>query len=173
VIRILGNLQFDFHSEEVTPMAASRDFLSRQRDQITKRLEELRPLYDEYLTLEKAREALEGLEGPVRRVVRRGRGPGRPRKRVGRPPGRRATATKAGPGRRAAGGRRRKPAAGRKRAGGTRADHAVNAIKANPGITIPELAQKLKIRPNYLYRVTAQLQKERRIRKRGRGFHPA
>ena len=29
------------------------------------------------------------------------------------------------------------------------------------------------IRQNYLYRVTAELQKERKIRQRGRGFHPA
>jgi hypothetical protein len=147
-------------------MPAPRNFLARQRDQITKRLEEIRPLYDEYLALEKAQEALERLEAPVRRVVRRGRKPGRPRRR-GRPPGRSKTAT------RARGGRRAATATRRKRGGGTRADDAAKVIQANPGITIPELARKLKIRPNYLYRVTAQLQKERRIRKRGRGFHPA
>lgn len=141
-------------------MAGNRDFLSRQRDQITKRLEELRPLYDEYLTLEKAHEALEQVEGPVRRAVRRRRGPGRP-------PGRRTSAT------RARGGRRTTTTRRRTRAGGTRADDAAKVIKANPGITIPELAKKLKIRPNYLYRVTGQLQKERRIKKRGRGLHPA
>jgi hypothetical protein len=141
-------------------MPRNQNFLARQRDQITKRLEELRPLYHEYLTLEKAHEALEQLEGPVRGAVRG-------RRRPGRPPGRRAGATKA------RGGRRTAPARRRTRAGGTRADDAAKVIKANPGITIPELAQKLKIRPNYLYRVTAQLQKERRIRKRGRGFHAA
>jgi hypothetical protein len=139
-------------------MAPNRNFLTRQRDQITKRLEELRPLYHEYLTLEKAQEALEQLERPVRRVVRGRRGPGRP-------PGRRTSASRARGGRRASTTRRRT------RAGGTRADEAVKVIKANPGITIPELAQRLKIRPNYLYRVTGQLQKERKIRKRGRGFH--
>jgi hypothetical protein len=143
------------HFEEVT-MPTGRNFLARQRDQITKRLDELRPLYDEYLALEKAHEALERLEAPVRRR----RGPGRP-------PGRRTKASRAG-------GRRRTTATRRRtRAGGTRADDAAKVIKANPGITIPELAQKLKIRPNYLYRVTGQLQKERRIKKRGRGFHPA
>jgi hypothetical protein len=142
-------------------MPPSRNFLTRQRDQITKRLEELRPIYDEYLALEKAHEALERLEAPVRRAVRR-RGPGRP-------PGRRTStsATRARGGRRAGATRRRS------RAGGTRADDAVKVIKANPGITIPELAEKLKIRPNYLYRVTGQLQKERRIKKRGRGLHAA
>ena len=140
------------HFEEVT-MPTGRNFLARQRDQITKRLNELRPLYDEYLALEKAHEALERLEAPVRRR--------------GRPPGRRTSATKARGRRRTTGTRRRT------RAGGTRADDAVKVIKANPGITIPQLAEKLKIRPNYLYRVTGQLQKERRIKKRGRGFHAA
>ena len=134
-------------------MPTGRNFLARQRDQITKRLNELRPLYDEYLALEKAHEALERLEAPVRRR--------------GRPPGRRTSATKAR-------GRRRTTATRRRtRAGGTRADDAVKVIRANPGITIPQLAEKLKIRPNYLYRVTGQLQKERRIKKRGRGFHAA
>ena len=133
----------------------SNDFLTRQRDHIRKRLDEIRPLYEEYLTLEKAHEALEQVEEPIRRAVGRRRGPGRPPKRrgPGRPPGRRRSTAK------------------RTRAGGTRADAAVKVIGANPGITIPELAQKLGIRPNYLYRVTAQLQKERKIRKRGRGFH--
>ena len=139
-------------------MPRNANFLARQRDQITKRLEELRPLYHEYLTLEKAHEALEQLEGPVRGAVRGRRGPGRP-------PGRRTSA------KRSRGGRGTTATRRRSRAGGTRADEAVKVIGANPGITIPELAQKLKIRPNYLYRVTGQLQKERRISKRGRGFH--
>jgi DNA-binding MarR family transcriptional regulator len=44
-------------------------------------------------------------------------------------------------------------------------------IKENPGITIPELAKRLRIRPNYLYRVTGSLEKENRVRRRNRGFH--
>jgi hypothetical protein len=130
------------------------DFLTRQRKLITGRLEELRPLYEEYLTLEKAQQALDQVSAPIRRIV--GRGPGRPPARTttarkGRPPAKRTRA--------------RRP--------GGRADQALDVIKANPGITIPELADKLGIRPNYLYRVTAGLQKERKIRKRGRGFHAA
>jgi hypothetical protein len=132
-------------------MPRSADFLTKQRDQITKRLDELRPLYDEYLTLERAQEALDQVGKPIRRATRGRRGPGRPPGSKNRP--------------------RRKTT--RSRAGGTRAEHALKAIRANPGITIPELADKLKIRPNYLYCVTAQLQKERKIKKRGREFHPA
>jgi hypothetical protein len=144
---------------------ARTDFLTRQRKMITSRLEELRPLYEEYLTLEKAQRALDELGAPVRRVVRNvrsttSRGPGRPRPRrgPGRPP------TRRGPGRPAT----RRPRA--RRAGGTRRDQTLAQIKANPGITIPDLAKKLGIAPNYLYRVTAGLEKDRRIRRRGRGF---
>jgi hypothetical protein len=148
------------------------DFLDRQRKQISARLNELKPLYEEYLTLQKAQEALDQVGGTVRRAAgaTTRRGPGRPRTRrgPGRPPGRRGPGrppAKRGPGRPA--GRRRT----RSRAGGTRADEALNVIKANPGITIPELAKRLKIRPNYLYRVTGALEKENRIRRRDRGFH--
>jgi hypothetical protein len=133
---------------------ARTDFLTRQRKMITGRLEELRPLYEEYLTLEKAQQALDQVSAPIRRIVGRGRPASRPAaKRAGRPAAKRSAP------------RTRRP--------GGRADEALGVIKANPGITIPELADKLGIRPNYLYRVTAGLQKERKIRKRGRGFHAA
>jgi transposase-like protein len=75
------------------------------------------------------------------------------RRRPGRPRG-------------SAGGRRR-------RRGGTRADQAVKIVGANPGITASEVAKRMKIKPNYLYRVMGDLQKEGRVRKRGRGYHPA
>jgi DNA-binding IclR family transcriptional regulator len=46
-------------------------------------------------------------------------------------------------------------------------------VSANPGITISELAKKMGIKANYLYRVMPTLQKEGKVRKRGRGWHPA
>jgi len=78
------------------------------------------------------------------------RGPGRPRGS--------ATAT---------GGRRRK------RRRGTRADQAVRIVKANPGIAASEIAKKMKIQPNYLYRVLSELQKEGRVKKSGRSYTAA
>jgi len=73
-----------------------------------------------------------------------------------------------GPGRpRGSGGGRR-----RKRRGGTRADQAVKLVESNPGISASEIAKGLKIKPNYLYRVMGDLQKEGRVSKRGRGYHP-
>ena len=73
--------------------------------------------------------------------------------------------------RRAANGRRRRR--GRRAGGGTRAAQAQRLVKSNPGITISELAKKMGITPNYLYRVMPQLQKEGKVRKRDKGWHPA
>jgi hypothetical protein len=72
-----------------------------------------------------------------------------------------------GPGRpRGSGGRRR-------RRGGGRADQAVKLIKQNPGISVSELGKKMRLKaPNYLYRVLPDLEREGRIRKKGKGYHP-
>src|SRR5215208_5216799 len=61
----------------------------------------------------------------------------------------------------------------RRRRGGTRADQAVKLIKANPGITASEVARKMKIQPNYLYRVLGDLQKEGKVKKSGRSYTAA
>jgi DNA invertase Pin-like site-specific DNA recombinase len=55
----------------------------------------------------------------------------------------------------------------------TRADQAVKLVESNPGISASEIARKMNIKPNYLYRVLAELQKEGRVRKDGRSYHPA
>jgi DNA invertase Pin-like site-specific DNA recombinase len=81
------------------------------------------------------------------------------KRRPGRPRGSRA---RSGGG----GGRRR-------RRGGGRADQAVKIVEAKPGVTASEIAKQLKIKPNYLYRVMGELQKEGRVRKRKRGYYPA
>jgi predicted HTH transcriptional regulator len=78
------------------------------------------------------------------------RGPGRPR------------------GARATGATRR-----RRRRGGTRAEHALKLIAEKPGITASEIARQLRIKPNYMYRVLSELQKDGKIRKDGRSYHPA
>lgn len=62
-----------------------------------------------------------------------------------------------------------------KRAGtprkGKRADQAVRIIGNNPGITVSELAKRMKLKaPNYLYRVLPDLEKEGRIAKDGQGY---
>ena len=56
------------------------NFLEEKRSEIETRLKELRPLHEEYLTLQKAKEALDGVDRPKRAASspRRGRR-GRPR----------------------------------------------------------------------------------------------
>jgi DNA invertase Pin-like site-specific DNA recombinase len=60
----------------------------------------------------------------------------------------------------------------RRRRGGTRGAQAVKIVNSNPGISASEIAKRLKIKPNYMYRVMGELQKEGKVRKRGRGYHP-
>jgi hypothetical protein len=119
------------------------DFLAEKRAEIDNRLKELRPLHEEYLKLERAKAALDGVDGPRR-------GPGRPR----------GSAT-------GSGGTRRR----RRRRGSTRGDEALALIRQNPGVTVSELAQMMNISPpNYLYRVTANLQADGAVTKQGKGY---
>jgi hypothetical protein len=78
----------------------------------------------------------------------------------------------AGLGRKRTPGRPRRAAGRRRRRSGGRADQAVKLIGQNPGITVSELGKKMRLRaPNYLYRVLPDLEKDGRIRKKGRGYH--
>jgi hypothetical protein len=70
-------------------------------------------------------------------------------------------------------GRPRGTTGRRRRRGGTRADQAVKIITDNPGIRVGDLAKRMRLKaPNYLYRVLPDLEKDGRIRKKGRGYHP-
>ena len=132
------------------------DFLTEQRAAIDNRLKELRPLYEEFLQLEKAKEALEGVGAPRRR------GPGRP-------PGSRNASTTT---RRASSGNGRRRRRGRK--GGNRADQVLGVIRENPGISVSEIGDRLGMKQkNYLYRVVGNLQSEGAVKKDGRGFTAA
>jgi hypothetical protein len=90
-----------------------------------------------------------------RKKVGRPRGSG---KKVGRPPGKKVG----------------RPAGkvGRRKGSGTRAAQAVSFVQGQPGITIPELAAKMGIKQNYLYRVLPGLEQEGKLEKKGRGWHP-
>ena len=61
----------------------------------------------------------------------------------------------------------------RRRRGGTRADQAVDLITSQPGISASDVAKTTKIKPNYLYRVLGDLEKEGRVKKDGRQYYPA
>lgn len=60
----------------------------------------------------------------------------------------------------------------RRRKGGTRAEHAAKAVADNPGIKASEIAEQLKINPNYVYRVMAELVKDGLVTKKGTGYFP-
>jgi hypothetical protein len=152
------------------------DFLDDKRREITDRLKELKPFVEEHARLEAAASALAKVGGsssaasapaaPARR------GPGRPRGSVSRTKTATAVATVAKPRRKKPGrppGRRR---AGRRKGSGTRAAEAFSFVQGQPGITIPELAAKMGIKQNYLYRVLPGLQQEGKVAKKGRGWHP-
>jgi len=154
------------------------DFLDEKNREIRDRLKKLQPAVDEYRRLEAAASALAGVGSSARASVAAAvsgrRGPGRPRgsgkKRAATATATRTT-TAAKPKRKAARatGRRR---AGRRKGSGTRAVEALALVKGQPGITIPELAAKMGIKQNYLYRVLPGLEKEGKVTKRGRGWHP-
>jgi DNA-binding IscR family transcriptional regulator len=49
----------------------------------------------------------------------------------------------------------------------------VKIIADNPGITASEIAKQMRIKPNYLYRVLGQLQKDGKVKKSGRSYTAA
>jgi sugar-specific transcriptional regulator TrmB len=121
-------------------MASTSNVLDDARDLVKKRLAELE---DEVRRLERALAQLGGRAG----------------RRRGRPRGSAKKARK-----KAA----KKPA--RRRRGGTRADQAVKLIQKKPGITASEIAKSMKIKPNYLYRVLSDLEKQKKVKKKGRTY---
>src|SRR4051794_9671245 len=129
------------------------DFLEEKRKEISQRLKELRPLVDEYQRLEAAERALSG--------VGNGASPSTGTATASRPRRARASRPKSsGSGRR-----------GRPKGSGTRANQALELVQARPGITIPELAEAMGIKQNYLYRVMPGLADDGKVTKSGRGWH--
>jgi sugar-specific transcriptional regulator TrmB len=125
--------------------------LDEARDLVQKRLADLE---DERKRLERALAELGG-----KATTRRS--PGRPR-------GSKSTKSTPTPSSAPAGGTRKR----RKRRGGTRADQAVALIESQPGISASDVAKTMKIKPNYLYRVLGDLEKEGRVKKDGRQYYP-
>jgi hypothetical protein len=126
------------------------------RDALERSVRELRE------QLSQAEEALEKLGGNVTR-----RGPGRPSR-----PGRRGPGRPKGSTNKASSAGTTAPRKRRKRRGGTRADQAVQLIESQPGISASDVAKTMKIKPNYLYRVLGDLEKEGRVKKDGRQYFP-
>jgi|SRR5215203_4087365 len=126
------------------------DFLDEKKREIQARLKELRPLVDEFHRLEAAERALSGVGGTGGGGGGAAAAPARGRRR-------RASSSN---------GRR-----GRPRGSGTRAQEALQLVTDRPGITIPELAEAMGIKQNYLYRVMPSLAEDGKVTKSGRGWH--
>jgi hypothetical protein len=117
------------------------DFLDAKVKEIEARLRELQPQIDEYHRLEAAAAALVSVEGGAAPAIRRSPNGNR----RGRPRG--------------------------SRGGNTRATQAIELVRVNPGITIPDLAGHMGIKPNYLYRILPQLEDEGKVRRKNKGWH--
>jgi hypothetical protein len=137
---------------ERKPMPSTTNVLDEARELVQKRLADLD---EERVRLERA---LAELGGKATK-----RSPGRPR--GSKSSTTRSTATTGSS--KAATPRKR-----RKRRGGTRADQAVSLIESQPGISASDVAKTMKIKPNYLYRVLGDLEKEGRVKKDGRQYYP-
>ena len=123
------------------------DLIASTRQQIEQRLEELRPLAAEAERLERALEALRGLES--------------------RPAATALTAAPARAGRPSQAPRRRGAPRGR-REGATRANDFLRIVRASGGASIADAAARMGTSPTYLYRIAATLQGEGLVTKRGR-----
>ena len=60
-----------------------------------------------------------------------------------------------------------------RRGGNTRAAQALDLVRSQPGITIPQIAEAMSIEPNYLYRVLPKLVNDGKVRREGQGWRPA
>lgn len=121
------------------------DFLDAKVREIEERLQELQPLVEEFRRLEAAAVVLDTVDGA---------------------PAPAAKTTRA-----ANGGMRGRPRGSR--GGNTRATQAVELVRTHPGLTIPDLAEHMGIKPNYLYRILPQLEEEGKVRRKDKGWHPA
>ena len=135
---------------------APADFLTEKRNEIAARLKELRPVVAEYHRLEAAAAALDGASDPGSRSATPARSPRRSAAR--------GTASTRGGG--------ASQARGRPKGSDTRAAQALALVRASPGITIPEMAGKMGLRQNYLYRVLPGLAESGLVVKDGRGWKP-
>ena len=129
------------------------DFVDKKRAEMEKRLKELKPLVEEYDRLEAAIAALGGVVTGSRRSGSSASSSRSPRSTSGR--------RKSGTGKR-----------GRPKGSGKRGKQCAALVKKNPGITIPEIAKKIGIKQNYLYRVMPALEKEGVVKKKGKGWYP-
>ena len=128
------------------------DFLDAKVREIEERLQELQPLIEEFHRLEAASAALDGVSVAGAAPARRRRAP-------------------------STNGEQRQPAAAAARAAGaaatTRARRRPSSSCALSRESRSRARRHMGIKPNYLYRVLPQLADEGKVRREGKGWHPA
>lgn len=135
------------------------DDLKAMEDKVAKRMQELRPLVDEYRELEQVAQRLgvtpaDGADTSTRprRATRRRRAAPRNATQSA------AAATASAPDKSAPNGRR---------------EQLLSMVNAHPGITVREVGTQLGVDPTSLYRIVHRLEKEGRLHKRGRELLPS
>jgi hypothetical protein len=144
------------------------DELKGLEDRVARRMQELRPLVDEYRELEQVAERLgvaaaSDTSGPPRRTARR--------------PAARAGTFSTGRRSKAAGANGTPGSVATKRSGGGTRDtgrrgQLMEMVKARPGITVREVGAELGVDPTSLYRIVHRLEQDGALRKRGRELVP-
>ena len=119
--------------------------VSEIESQIRRRLDELRPAYEEYRQLEEVLKTFERAAEGTGAEATGGRTRTRRARRAGSPSARRR--------------------------GGARSQQALEIVGRRPGITVAELASELGIGTTYLYRVMPALERDGKVAKRGTGYH--
>jgi Homeodomain-like domain-containing protein len=142
------------------------DELRGLEERVAKRMQELRPLVDEYHELEQYAQRLgvpptDGADpsAPPPRSARRSRST------------RKSAATTRTTGAARTAGAARASDSGRDPRDGRR-EQLLSMVKARPGITVREVGTALGVDPTSLYRIVHRLEKEGALQKRGRELLP-
>ena len=137
------------------------DELKGLEERVAQRMQELRPLVDEYRELEQVAQRL----GVSPRTGADTSAP--PRRASGR-----ARSTRRAPSTPAAATGNSRSGSGRGRQNGRR-EQLLSMVKARPGITVREVGSELGVDPTSLYRIVHRLEKEGALQKRGRELLPS
>jgi hypothetical protein len=118
------------------------DFLTEKRDEIQARLDELAPLIAEHERLQRALDALDGVDTSSTSSSR--------------------SSSEKGSGR----------GAGRPRGSGERSRQALALLRQEPGLGAAEVARRIGVHPNYAYRILPGLEEQGLVEKRDRVWYP-
>ena len=132
------------------------DFYAKLRSDVEAQMEELQPAIREYERLSKILQAIDS----------EGQSPAAAGPPQSRPSRRRSEPRSAGHTRPK--GVERRPSEPR----GRRAREVMEIIRSEPGLPIPEIAHRLKIRPGYLYQLLPRLVEQGIVLERDKGWHP-